>query len=211
MNTLTNPTHPSYAAAKLRAGRRPPPRHSRQRPQAAHLSGELITTRSGEQLLLRNIHPADVEALQRGFSHLTADEVRMRFLHPLTELPEPLAQRLCDLDPETEVAFVLVDPPPVEEPEIHAVARAHIDPVTLAAEFALIVQRRFAGQGLGTLLMKHLVAECRRRDATEIWGDVLFGNGAMLELCHELGFQRRSHLRGDPGVVRVTMDLGATR
>ena len=168
-----------------------------------------MTTRDGVQLLLRTIHPGDVPALQRGFSHLTPDEVRMRFLHPLTELPEPLAQRLCNLDEETEVAFVLVDPPPAQEPEIHAVARAHVDPVTLAAEFALIVQRRFAGQGLGTLLMRHLVADCRRRGALEMWGDVLLENGAMLDLCHELGFQRQSHLRGDPGVARVTMELKA--
>src|SRR6185312_16590573 len=153
MTNLANPHPYSYAGAKLRNGRRPPARHSRARPQSpAAAGGELVTTRDGVQLLLRTIHPGDVPALQRGFSHLTPDEVRMRFLHPLTELPEPLAQRLCNLDEETEVAFVLVDPPPAQEPEIHAVARAHVDPVTLAAEFALIVQRRFAGQGLGTLL-----------------------------------------------------------
>jgi acetyltransferase len=208
MTTLTNPHHHPYAAARLRAGRRPPLRHSRQRPQSSTApNGETIATRDGRQLVLRYIHPDDVVALQRGFSHLTPEEIRMRFLHPLTELPEPLAQRLCNLDPETEVAFVLVDPAPSDKPEIHAVARAHVDPVTLAAEFALVVQGRFAGQGLGTLLMRRLIDECRTRGAIEMWGDVLLENGAMLDLCHELGFKRQSHLRGDPGVARVTLEL----
>src|SRR3954468_78203 len=114
MNTLTNPhTHPHAAAARLRAGRRPPLRHSRQRPHSSTaLDGETITARDGSPLLLREIHPDDVDALRRGFSHLTPDEVRMRFLHPLTELPEPLAERLCNLDAETEVALILIDPPP---------------------------------------------------------------------------------------------------
>jgi len=114
--------------------------------------------------------------------------------------------RLCDLDPQTAIAFVLVDPPEVPAPEIHAVARAHIDPVTLAAEFALVVQNRYAGQGFGTLLMQRLIEACRARGAVELWGDVLVENSAMLELSEHLGFARRT-LWQDPGVVRVTLDL----
>jgi len=207
MNTLANPQARTYAASLGRSGRRPPSRHLRARPTAHAPHGESVTTRNGDELVLRSIHPDDVDALQRGFAHLTPEEVRMRFLHPLTELPEPLAQRLCNLDAETELAFVLADPPGVREPEIHAVSRAHIDPVTLAAEFALVVQGRYKGQGFGTLLMQRLIAACRARGALEMWGDVLLENGAMLELCHDLGFSRQSHLRGDPGVVRVTLDL----
>ena len=169
-------------------------------------SGELLQTRDGEQLLLRPIRIDDVAALQRGFARLTPAEVRMRFLHPLTELPEPLAQRLCDLDSASEIALVLVDPPPAADAEIHAVARAHVDPVTLAAEFALIVQQRFAGQGLGTMLMQRLIAACRQLGATQIWGDVLMENSAMLDLCSELAFERHSQLQ-DPGLLRVTLDL----
>ena len=208
MNNLTHPKHRTYAAAKPHsAGRRPPPRSTRERPHApAAVNGEPVQTRDGETLLLRPIHPDDVAALQRGFAHLSAAEVRMRFMHPLNELPEPLAQRLCNLDTEHEVALVLVDPQASGEPEIHAVARAHVDPVTLGAEFALVVQHRFAGQGLGTLLMGRLIAACRKLGAIEMWGDVLIENGAMLELCSELGFEQRSQMQ-DPGMMRVTLDL----
>jgi RimJ/RimL family protein N-acetyltransferase len=168
--------------------------------------GTIVTADDGGVLLLREIHPNDVDALIRGFSGLTAEEVRLRFLHPLTELPEAFARQLCDIDTEHAVAFVLVDPPGTPEPVIHAVARAYIDPVTLGAEFALIVQHRFAGQGLGTLLMRKLIDACRTRGALEIWGDVLAENSAMLELCDRLGFARHS-VYHDPGVVRVTMGL----
>jgi acetyltransferase len=202
--------------------------------------GEIFITHDNVRLLLRDIHPDDVSALQRGFAGLTAEEVRFRFLHPITELPEALVRRLCDIDREHAVALVLIDPPdrspsatgrspsaaeatdgrerPAEamdgrerppgakEPEIRAVARAFIDPVTLSAEFALVVQHKLAGHGVGTLLMQRLIAACRSLGATEMWGDVLAENGTMLELCEHLGFGHHPAF-DDPGVVRVTLPL----
>jgi GNAT superfamily N-acetyltransferase len=192
-----------------------PPGSSRRPPVESVPSGnspvslpelDRIVTDDGQVLVLREIDPSDVEALQRGFARLSPEEVRMRFLHPLNELPYDMAMHLCAIDRERAVAFVLVDPPETPDPEIHAVARAHIDPATLAAEFALIVQKQLAGHGLGTLLMQRLIATCKSRGATEMWGDVLFSNGAMLELCDHLGFTRHSQWH-DPGVARVQLQL----
>jgi len=186
-------------------GRRPPPRAAPARPPP-QLAGEPLQARDGSELLLRPIHADDVAALQRGFRHLSPDEIRMRFLHPLTELPEAFARKLCDLDAGRAVAFVLIDPPPAHAPEIHAVGRAHVDPVTLAAEFAVVVQQRYAGQGFGRMLMQRVVDACRALGATEMWGDVFIDNGAMLALCASLGFERRL-LEHEPGLMRVTLAL----
>jgi acetyltransferase len=189
--------------------RRPPPREARVQALASvPAQGELVRARGGTSLLLRPIHRSDVAALQRGFRGLSPEEVRMRFLHPLTELTTPSAERLCDLDPAIGVAFVLIDPPPATTPEIHAVARAYIDPVTLAAEFAVVVQQRYAGQGFGRLLIRRVIDACRERGATELWGDVFLDNGTMLALCGQLGFTRRS-LEHEPGVACVTLDLAS--
>ena len=168
--------------------------------------GEIVITHDGVRLLLRDIHPDDVQALQRGFAGLTAQEVRFRFLHPITELPEALARRLCDIDRERAVALVLIDPAETKAPEIHAVARAFVDPVTQSAEFGLVVQHRFAGHGVGTLLMQRLTAACRTLGAVELWGDVLLENSAMLELCDHLGFSRHPAF-DDPGVIRVRLPV----
>jgi len=217
---------------------------------APAIEGELVRTRTRGDLLLRQIHPSDWPALQRGFAGLTAEEIRLRFLHPLTELPEALARKLCDIDTEHAAAFVLIDPPqsqlttadgqkasatdagsqsgpeqPLDgdpfpgkspdehdgkagsfDPEIHAVARAFIDPVTMSAEFAIVIQHELAGQGLGTLLMQRLIAACRALGATEMWGDVLAENTPMLDLASRLGFSRHSAYQ-DPGVVRVTLPV----
>jgi GNAT superfamily N-acetyltransferase len=188
-------------------GGRPPPREAPLQPvSAARLAGEIVSARDGRKLLLRDIHADDVDALRRGFADLSPEEIRLRFLHPLTDLTAQMAKQFCDIDTQHAVAIVLLDPDKTIEPTIRAVARAYIDPATLAAEFALIVQHTFAGQGLGTLLMRRLIEACRKRGAVEVWGDVLSENGAMLELCNRLGFERHAAFH-DPGIVRVTLPL----
>jgi acetyltransferase len=200
----------SAAEAAMRRIRSPLKPPERLRYHAANdappAAGEPVFLRDGTQLVLRPIHPGDVDALQRGFSHLSAEEVRLRFLHAMRELPAELAERLCRLDAEHEIALVLVDPPDIAPLEIHAVARAYIDPVTATAEFALVVQKRYTGQGLGVELMRRLMRQCRQRGVHEMWGDVLAENHAMLQLCDALGFERRMALH-DPGMVRVSKDL----
>jgi RimJ/RimL family protein N-acetyltransferase len=171
---------------------------------------EPIATRNGRKVILRQIRADDVVALQRGFAHLTPDEVRMRFLHPLNELPREFAISLCDLDARFAVAWVLADPDAVAEPEIHAVARVHLDPVTEQAEFAIVVQQEFTGQGFGNLLMRRMIDSARQLGAVEIWGDILLDNAAMLHLCERLGF--RHHLvPHNPGVQRVTLAMDMYR
>lgn len=197
---------PEYARFKTIGGR-PPPREQLPRVALAPpLEGEPVRTRDGRELLLRTIHADDVDALRHGFADLTPEEVRLRFLHPMNELTVEAARRLCSIDPVREVAFVLLDRAAAPTPAIRAVARAYIDPATLAAEFAIVVHHDFAGQGLGTLLMRRLIDALRERGVVEIWGHVLTDNNGMLELAHNLGFTRHSDFH-DPGILRVSLDL----
>src|SRR5678816_3410016 len=97
MNTLANTRRPMEKLYLGYAGRRIASNDAAPSPPP---EGEIFITHDGVRLLLRDIHPDDVQALQRGFAGLTAQEVRFRFLHPITELPEALARRLCDIDRE---------------------------------------------------------------------------------------------------------------
>jgi RimJ/RimL family protein N-acetyltransferase len=194
-------------------GIRPPPRrdrHPHTPPRGPIERGETVSARDGTELILRAIRVDDVDALQRFFLRLTPEEVRMRFLHPLNELPREFARKLCDLDPKLAFAWVLASRGDPERPwlagEIHGVARAHLDPVLDQAEFGLVVENRFAHQGLGTLLMRRAIDSARKLGAAELWSDVLLENTAMLGLCRKLGFERGISLN-NPGAVRVSLIL----
>src|SRR5580658_1204650 len=162
--------------------------------------GEMVTTHDQRQLRLRSIGLADVAALQRCFFRLSPEDIRRRFLHAMSELPAPMAHRLCQIDPTLETALVLVDET-VTPAEIRGVGRIYVDEAADSAEFSVLVEHDWCRVGLGALLMKRLVEDCRRRGLAEIWGYVLLENRPMLELCKELGFVRRLQ-RNEPGTAQ---------
>lgn len=166
-------------------------------------TAEPFQARDGRSLLLRPIHPDDADSLRRAFARMTPEQVRMRVFHALTELPEPVARQLCEVDPDKVAAFVVTD---ADGSEIRAEARVHFDPVTEAAEFAIAVDPAFVGQGLGLTLMTRLLAAARARGMREIWGDVLVENTPMLALSDYLGFLRTAE-PSDPGLLRLSLVL----
>jgi RimJ/RimL family protein N-acetyltransferase len=210
MNNVANLSHPAEHRAKPRFGLRPPPRRNpfARKPRHSGLAAENCVARDGQQLIIRPIRVDDVEALQRFFGRLTPAEIRMRFLHPMNELTEPFAYQLCDLDPDDAFAWVLADPDENATPEIYGVARGHADRVLDEAEFAIIMQGRFARQGFGSRLMRHVIESARSLGVRELWSDVLIDNGAMLALSHSLGFTR-SMTAQNPGVLRVRLALNS--
>ena len=160
----------------------------------------------GRTLCLRPIEPADAEPIRQTFSLLSPEEVRLRFLHPIKELKADLLRRLTQIDPRTQFALVVAEPLPPGQALIGAVARLAIDAGTRRAEFAILVSRFLAGQGLGTLLMKQLIRWAQLKRLDEIYGDVLDENDAMLGLAESLGF-RRELIPDEPGLVRVRLDV----
>jgi acetyltransferase len=168
-------------------------------------AGEPVRTRDGRALVLRAIEPGDVAAMQRCFSRLSPEDIRRRFLHAMSELPAPMAQRLCRIDPAFETAYVLMDET-VTPAEMRGVGRIYVDEATDSAEFSVLVEQDWNRLGLGALLMQRLVDDSRRRQLAELWGYVLQENRPMLELCRELGFSQ--HLMPDePGTAQITLKL----
>jgi GNAT superfamily N-acetyltransferase len=166
-------------------------------------SNGLVRLDDGRELSLRPIQPDDVEALQRCFVRLSPEDIRRRFLHAMSELPEPMAQRLCRIDPELETALVLVDESAVPA-EIRGVGRIYVDESADSAEFSILIEQDWTRLGLGALLMQRLVDDCRQRGLAEIWGYVLLENRPMLRLCKELGFERRL-LANEPGIAQISL------
>ncbi len=185
-----------------------PPRSSERfaRPRVApSTDGEQVRTQDGRELVLRAIEPGDVAAMQRCFTRLSPEDIRRRFLHAMSELPAPMAQRLCRIDPELETAYVLMDES-LQPAEMRGVGRIYVDEATDSAEFSVLVERDWSRLGLGALLMQRLVDDSRRRRLAELWGYVLQENRPMLDLCRELGFTQRM-VPDEPGTALITLKL----
>jgi acetyltransferase len=164
--------------------------------QRIHTRRKLLVTAGGQRLQMRDIHPRDAAALIRGFARLSPEEVRMRFLYPMKMLTDELANKLSKLHRHREVAIVLSDFAPPGEAQIFAVVRASRQPYSKAADFAIVVPRALSHQGIGRLLMLELINRCKAAGVTQLLGDVLADNSAMMALARSLGFQFSHHADG---------------
>jgi RimJ/RimL family protein N-acetyltransferase len=170
---------------------------------------EQLRLRNGREVLVRPIRPDDAGALRAGFALLQPEEVRQRFLHPVAELDAATADRLARPDPRREFALVAAEPLPPGEAVVGAVARVAVAPDSRDGEFAILVSRFIAGQGLGRHLMRRLVRWARGKKLDRLHGHVLEANHAMLSLADSLGFRREACT--EPGLVRLVLDLPAGR
>lgn len=170
---------------------------------------ESLVLDDGRSVIVRPIHPADAEPLRAGFSLLSPDEVRQRFLHRVKELTAENARRLTTIDPKREFALVAAEPGPPGESLVGAVARAAIDDDDEHAGFGIVVSRPLSGQGVGRLLLRRVVQWCRLKRLTSIYGDVFEDNFAMMALARSLGFKREVSDEGH-GVARIRLYLGPT-
>jgi acetyltransferase len=86
------------------------------------------------------------------------------------------------------------------------VVRLAADPDRERAEYAILVRSDLKGQGLGTALMRTLIAYARAQGIGELFGAVLHENRAMLDVAERLGFTS-SRQADDATLVEVRLRL----
>ena len=172
-------------------------------------SHERLILDDGRELRLRPIAATDADPIRAGFALLTPEEIRFRYLHPMKSLGEEYLQKLTHPRRGRDCVLVVAEPLPPGDALIGAVARLSRVAGTREAEFAVLVSHFLAGQGLGRLLLKKLIAVARRWKLHAVHGDVLEDNATMLRLVEAFGFRREA--RDVPGIVRVRLPLPAAR
>lgn len=141
------------------------------------------TARDGTPITLRPVRPEDEPLLQDLFSHMSREDLRLRFFAPMRELSHSLAARLSQIDYDREMALLAQ-----HDGMTLGVARYFADPDRLSAEYAIAVRSDWHERGLGYLLMNRLIEVARQSGIGELVGEVLAENKPMLEMCRELGF-----------------------
>lgn len=173
------------------------------RPYPAELE-ERIRLKDGRRVLLRPIRPADAEAMRRGFSRMSPEDLRLRLFGPVRELSPELAARLAQIDYDREMALV------AEDPDLPGLllggARVSMEPDGRSAEFAVTVRSDAKGLGLGRTALGRVLDHARRRGVAEVWGTILIENRPMLALARNLGFTLGRD-PDEPGALRAALRL----
>ena len=168
--------------------------------RSAYQVGEERTTRlpDGGTLLLRPARAADAAGLQGLIRRMSDDDLYTRFFRRVRSLSFQELQRLCNLNHETDVAFLAVTGPRERE---HVVASGcyFLNPTTNLAEVAFMVAPEWQGRGVGRMLQSRLQEYARNRGVRGFTAEVLARNRRMLRLAN-----------GASGAVSATTEDGET-
>jgi len=145
------------------------------------------TLRDGTHVTIRPIGPQDAQREQAFVRGLSPESRYFRFMNTVRELSPAMLDRFTHPDSAREVALVALADEGVEPKQI-AVARCAALAERDSWEFAIVVADAWQGRGLGSRMMRELIAAARARGAARIEGVVLASNHRMLELMRSLGF-----------------------
>jgi RimJ/RimL family protein N-acetyltransferase len=164
---------------------------------------QIVALRDGSRVLIRPIRAEDKDALADGLTRLSSESRYRRFLRPVTSLNERELKYLTEIDYTNHFAWVAVS---VDEPAgvglgVARYIRDPLDPEV--AEAAVAVVDDHQGMGIGTMLLRMLVAAAQENGIRTFRSWVLGDNMEILRPLERIGARRTP----DHGVLRVEVDL----
>lgn len=169
------------------------------------------TMKDGTELTIRPIRPEDEPLIVKFYAGLAEHSLYPQYLEQ-TKPGQPMTRDqligICFLDYDREIALVAeYRDPNSHENSIVAAGRLSKLAWTGEAEIALVVSDKFQNRGLGTELVRQLLAVARQEGLLHITAEFLAENSPMQHLCQKLGFD----LQRDAGksIIHAVIELGA--
>jgi acetyltransferase len=163
--------------------------------------------RDGTPVTIRPIRPEDEPLLAVFHRTLSEQSVYFRYFGPLGlawRVSHERLTRMCFVDYDRTLALVVEQTDPhSHRRQILAVGRLTKEHAADEAEFALLVSDPYQRQGLGSELLRRLIAFGRDEGLARITGSILPENLGMRTICERLGFQ----LKRKSQIVEAVLDL----
>jgi RimJ/RimL family protein N-acetyltransferase len=159
--------------------------------------------RDGRTIEIRALRPDDREDMLAAIERSSMQSLQRRFFVPKRGFSENEVSFFMNIDFTNHVALVAqID----EEAGSKIVGGGRYIVVRPGqAELAFVVVDAFQGKGIGTMLMRHLLAIARDAGLKELTAEVLPENAAMLKVFSGFGFRARSG--GDSQVRHLVLQL----
>jgi acetyltransferase len=170
------------------------------------------TTKDGSPVVIRPIRAEDEPLLVKFHETLSERSVSLRYFHAMKfsqRVAHERLTRICFLDYDREMALVADHKEPwADTHEILGVGRLSKLRGGVEAEFALIINDRHQGRGIGTELLRRLLEIARDEKIARVVGEILPDNREMQRVCEKLGFRLEQSI--DEPTVRAIIDLAPT-
>jgi acetyltransferase len=162
----------------------------------------------GTVVLVRAVRPEDEPLIIEFHASHSARTIRLRFFGMVKALSRNSLNHLCHLDYDRAMGLVAEHRDADGRPYLCGVSRYYLDTETRTAEFAVVVGDAWQGRGLGSHLMRRLIAVAREHGVRRLVGEVLRDNEGMIRLVEGLGFTLEP--TEDSAVLKATLPLDAS-
>ena len=162
----------------------------------------------GRHVLIRPIRPSDVEGNALFIEKLSQPSKHFLFLAGIAQLSDTALRQLCDPDYAHDIAYIALglDSKTGETREQVGVCRyTGADPVK-GAEISVAVADAWQHQGLGKILLRHLVDYARAHGVPRLYSLDAVNNVRMRKLARSLGFTEQPD-PDDNNQVIYSLDL----
>lgn len=161
-----------------------------------------VKVRDGREVMIRPARLSDAQALRDLIHRMDADDVYTRFFRRLKSLSFNEAQRLCNTNYTTEVAFMAIAGPREDE-EVVATGCYFVNPTTNLAEVGYMVGKAWQGTGLGKILQERLKEFALKSGLRGFEAEILKENARMIGLAKAVS--TNVSVRDDEDCLHVTM------
>jgi acetyltransferase len=169
-----------------------------------------VGLKDGMQVTIRPIRPEDEPLMVEFHRALSDRSVYLRYLHAVSldyRVAHERLTRICFVDFDREIVLVVEHrPSDAAAAEIAAVGRLSLQAGSDEAETAILVRDSFQNRGLGTELLRRLIAIARAERIRRVSAETLAENIEMQQVCRKLGFTTQ-RAPEDASLVRAVMDL----
>jgi len=150
-----------------------------------------ITLADGSDAFVRPVRPEDDAMFREFFTHVTDEDLRLRFFQSVRHFSHEFIARLTQIDYARSMALVALDP---ASGQMLGAVRLHADANYERGEYGILVRSDLKGHGIGWRLMRIMIEYARWLGLALVEGQVLRDNRTMLAMCEQLGFR----IRADP-------------
>lgn len=166
----------------------------------------LLRLRDGTQILVRHVRPGDKEIIANGWSVLSEESKRRRFLTPKPQLSRSDLRYLTEIDGENHVALIALRADNWNRVVgVGRFVRLRDDPEM--AEVAITIADNMQHKGVGRHLSLLLADEARELGIKRFSASILADNEPALRLMHKMARRLESH--SENGVNDLVADLAA--
>ena len=165
-----------------------------------------IELADGQPALVRPVRPEDDAMFRQFFTHVTDEDLRLRFFQSVRHFSHEFIARLTQLDYARSIALVAIHP---QTHEMLGAVRLHADANYEKGEYGILVRSDLKGHGIGWKLMQIMIEYARWLGLKVIEGQVLRENRTMLAMCESLGFTVKLD-PDDPTLMNVSLPVSAS-